>query len=74
MTFYNQKVKGQPHCDIILFYRNAFLSVIQCHTSGTESDIVTMDNNIFTVKCTHQGIPSVQCLIIVNCNFSEAIS
>ena len=42
VTFYIQKVKGQLHCDDIMFYRNTFLAVIQHHNSGTEGEIVTI--------------------------------
>ena len=42
MTFYTQKVKGQLHCDNIMFCKNTFLAVIQHHNSGTEGEIVTI--------------------------------
>ena len=45
MTFYIQKVKGQLHCDIIMFCKKkqaTFLVIIQRHNSGTEGEIVTI--------------------------------
>jgi len=42
MTFYIQKVKGQLHCDIIMFCKNTFLAIIQHHNSETEGEIVTI--------------------------------
>lgn len=41
MEFYIQKVKGQHHCDVMIFCRNTFLAIIQHHKSRTEGEIVT---------------------------------
>ena len=37
--FYMQKVKGQLHCDNIMFCKNTFLADIRQHTSGTEGEV-----------------------------------
>ena len=39
---YIQKVKGQLHCDIIVFCKQSFLASVQRHTSGTGGDILTI--------------------------------
>ena len=42
MTFNVQKVKGQLHCDIMVFCKTTFLDIIQRHDAGTEGEIVTI--------------------------------
>lgn len=39
MAFYIQEVKGQLDWDIIMFCKNTFRAIIQCHDSGTEEEI-----------------------------------
>ena len=41
-TFFIQKVKSQLHIEIIMFFRNAFMVIIQRHNTGTEGEIVTI--------------------------------
>ena len=42
MTFYIQKVKGQLNCDIIMFCKNTFLTIIQRHNARIEGEIVSI--------------------------------
>ena len=55
MTFDIQQVKGQLHCDVIMFSKNTFLAIVQHHNSGTEGDVVTIfhiwsDTELVTVN------------------------
>ncbi len=56
-TCYIQKVKGRPYCDIILFFKNPFLAIIEHHNSETEEEIVS----IFLIRWNTEWVTLTGC-------------